>query len=188
MSSLSRMGPPARKGSAKPPHRPMPLRAQSATPTLNGRTSPADSIISNGPHPRVRSPTYSPRGGIKRKERDFEPDAMLHETNINVVVRCRGRNDREVKENSGVVVSTDGAKGRTVDLSMGPCALSNKTYNFDRVFSPAADQGMVFDEVVKPVLDQVREQHRRITCALLIKIGHLRLQLYHICIRSDWHG
>jgi kinesin family protein 11 len=77
------------------------------------------------------------------------------ETNINVVVRCRGRSDREVKENSGVVVSTDGIKGKKVDLSMGPSALSNKCYQFDKVFSPAADQGMVFDEVVSPILDEV---------------------------------
>lgn len=82
------------------------------------------------------------------------PDAS-QETNINVVVRCRGRNDREVRENSGVVVSTDGIKGKNVDLSMGPSALSNKTYNFDKVFSPAADQPMIFDEVVMPILDEV---------------------------------
>lgn len=79
----------------------------------------------------------------------------LEETNINVVVRCRGRSDREVKENSGVVVSTDGIKGKKVELSMGPSALSNKTYAFDKVFSPAADQGIMYDEVVNPILDEV---------------------------------
>jgi len=77
------------------------------------------------------------------------------ETNINVVVRCRGRSDREVKENSGVVVATDGTKGKRVELSMGPSALSNKTYAFDKVFSPAADQGIMFNEVVSPILDEV---------------------------------
>jgi kinesin family protein 11 len=54
------------------------------------------------------------------------------------------------------VVSTDGIKGKTVDLSMGPLALSNKGYQFDKVFSPAADQTMVFDEVVMPIIDEVR--------------------------------
>lgn len=91
----------------------------------------------------------------KRRERDLEHEAG-EETNINVVVRCRGRNDREVRENSGVVVSTDGVRGKKVELSMGPSALSNKTYQFDKVFSPAADQGMIFDEVVSPILDEVR--------------------------------
>lgn len=126
-----------------PTGRPGPSRAQTATPTLTGRVSPADSIASS----RARTP--------KRKATtDVELEGG-EETNINVVVRCRGRNDREVKENSGVVVSTDGVKGKKVELSMGPSALSNKTYQFDKVFSPAADQGMVFDEVVMPILDEV---------------------------------
>ena len=60
-----------------------------------------------------------------------------------------------MRENSGVVVSTNGVKGQAVELSMGPSALSNKTYNFDKVFSSAADQAMVFDEVVSPICDEV---------------------------------
>ena len=124
-----------------PPARPAASRAQSATPTLSGRVSP-------------KSP--------KRKAPPSEGDSEIgvgEETNINVVVRCRGRSDREVRENSGVVVSTDGAKGKRVDLSMGPSALSNKTYSFDKVFSPAADQGILFDEVVRPILDEVCLPH-----------------------------
>ena len=99
--------------------------------------------------------------GTKRKERDYEstpaPSAMaaIEETNINVVVRCRSRNEREVRENSGVVVSTEGVRGKTVELSMGPSALSNKTYGFDKVFSPAADQVMVYEDVVAPILDEM---------------------------------
>lgn len=97
-------------------------------------------------------------GGTKRKERDFEADVVVgggEETNINVVVRCRGRSQREVKENSAVVVNSDGVKGKVIELSMGANALSNKTYSFDRVFSPAADQSMVFDDTVKPILEEV---------------------------------
>jgi len=151
MSGLPRPGaPPVKRiNSMRPPSIRPPLnttRGRSATPALSGRASPTNSVASS----RVRS---SPHSSNKRKERDFEHDG--EETNINVVVRCRGRNDREVRENSGVVVSTDGIKGRTVDLSMGPTALSNKTYQFDKVFSPAADQTMVFDEVVMPILDEV---------------------------------
>lgn len=93
--------------------------------------------------------------GNKRKERDFEVD-RIQETNINVVVRCRGRNEREVRENSAVVVSTEAVQGKAVELSLGPSALSNKTYNFDRVFSPAADQNMIYEDVVQPILEEVR--------------------------------
>ena len=60
-----------------------------------------------------------------------------------------------MRENSGVVLSTDGVQGKNVELSMGASALSNKTYHFDKVFSPAADQAMIFDDVVTPLLDEV---------------------------------
>ncbi|KAF1841521.1 kinesin heavy chain [Cucurbitaria berberidis CBS 394.84] len=150
MSGLPRPGPPQIRrttSTMRPPATRPPLhmaRGRSATPAIDGRTSRAESVASS------RAPRSSP---LKRKEREFETEG--EETNINVVVRCRGRNDREVRENSGVVVSTNGIKGSTVDLSMGPNALSNKTYQFDKVFSPAADQNTVFDEVVSPILDEV---------------------------------
>ncbi|KAI0020738.1 kinesin-domain-containing protein, partial [Xylariomycetidae sp. FL0641] len=104
--------------------------------------SPAESMAS------------SAQAGTKRKERDFEIETV-HETNINVVVRCRGRNEREVRENSAVVLATEAAKGKVVELSMGPNAVSNKSYTFDRVFSQAADQSMIYDDVVRPILEEM---------------------------------
>lgn len=125
-------------------------RSQSAMPPpsrldRSGAASPAESMI---------SVATTATGGTKRKERDFEHEGG-EETNINVVVRCRGRNEREVRENSGIVFTTNGVKGKSVELSMGPSALSNKTYHFDKVFSPAADQTMIYDEVVTPILKEV---------------------------------
>jgi len=112
-----------------------------------GAASPAESVSS-------AITTATAAAGAKRKERDFESsDISGEETHINVFVRCRRRNERELRENSAVVVETD-SNLNTVNLSMGPNALSNKTYNFDRVFSPAADQSMIFDAVVKPILEE----------------------------------
>ena len=151
-------GIPPRKQSMRPPlTRPSGTRANSVAPILpprfqSGALSPTESIISHVTSQSTRSPTRS--AGNKRKERDFDLESG-EETNIHVVVRCRGRNDREVRENSGVVVSTEGARGKTVELSMGPSALSNKTYHFDKVFSPAADQAMIYEDVVTPILEEV---------------------------------
>ncbi|RDW75913.1 kinesin-domain-containing protein [Coleophoma crateriformis] len=139
------MAAPTRKNSMRPPPRPTSVRAQSLQPpSRSGAVSPAESMIS----------VATTAGGTKRKERDFDHDDGM-ETNINVVVRCRGRNEREVRENSGVVLATDGVKGKSLELSMGPSALSNKTYHFDRVFSSAADQSMIYDDVVTPILDEM---------------------------------
>lgn len=53
------------------------------------------------------------------------------------------------------MVNTEGVKGKVVELCMGPSAMSNKSYSFDRVFSPAADQSMIFDDTVKPMLEEM---------------------------------
>ena len=135
---LSRPGIRTRENSAAPSLH-APLR------TRSGAISPAESTTSS----RQRSPA-----GIKRKERDYEADAG-EETNINVVVRCRGRNEREIRENSGLVVDTKGARSKSLDLIMGPSATSNKTYHFDKVFGQAADQIMLYEDVVAPILDEV---------------------------------
>lgn len=95
-----------------------------------------------------------PATAVKRKERDFERE-INEDTSLHVVVRCRGRNEREIKENSGVVLSTEGVSGKSVDLSMGPNSLSNKVYDFDKVFSPAADQTVVYEETVLPIVNEV---------------------------------
>lgn len=141
---------PTSRNTMRPPPRPSSTRSQSVVPPpsridRSGAASPAGSTISTA---------TTLHGGTKRKDRDFESDGG-EETNINVVVRCRGRNEREVRENSGVVLSTNGVKGNTLELSMGPSALSNKTYHFDKVFSSAADQAMIYDDVVAPILDEV---------------------------------
>lgn len=136
----------------------------------------------------LKSPSEPSSIVSKRKERDFERE-INEDTSIRVVVRCRGRSEREVKENSGVVVSTDGAKGKTVDLSMGPNALSNKTYTFDKVLSPAADQTIVYDDVVLPIVNEViylTETRRALQ--LTEDSDACRLQLHHFRIRPNRNG
>jgi kinesin family member 11 len=117
----------------------------------SGNTSPTSNILANGKRRTRRE---------ANNEEPPPPPPESYETNINVVVRCRGRSEREVKENSAVVVSTPGGlRGKEIALSMGPLALSNKTYTFDRVFGPEADQCMIYDDVVAPILEEVRIGH-----------------------------
>ncbi|GMG19559.1 unnamed protein product [Ambrosiozyma monospora] len=73
-------------------------------------------------------------------------------SNIKVYVRCRSRNQREVKENSDVVVSTQGIKGKEVILKHGN---TTKTYTFDGVLGAESDQESVYDGVAKDVLDDM---------------------------------
>lgn len=149
-STSARTGVPGRPGVRQPTT----TRVSSLRQPMHHAVAAArvDRTAAPSPAPSLASVATT---GTKRKEREFDMEALGEETNINVFVRCRGRNEREVKENSAVVVQSEGAKGKLVELSMGPNAVTNKTYNFDRVFSPAADQSMIYEDVVKPILDEV---------------------------------
>jgi len=184
------MAPPGRNGtgarsSIRPPTRTTSRQGYTRQGSVAPRTertraaSPAESLM---------SVATSATAGMKRKERDFDPDEGGEATNINVVVRCRGRNEREVRENSAVVLSTEAAMGKTVELSMGPAALSNKAYNFDRVFSQAADQAMIFDDVVKPILDEVIIYGAILEGQVLTLVDAHGVQLHHLRLRPNRHG
>ncbi|KAJ7774850.1 P-loop containing nucleoside triphosphate hydrolase protein [Mycena metata] len=85
------------------------------------------------------------------------------ETNIQVVVRCRRRSEREIADNSPIIVSSTGAKTKELNIeaalpqsSLGVVTLPPvRTYPFDLVFGPEADQALIYHEVVSPMLDEV---------------------------------
>ncbi|KAG9071877.1 kinesin motor protein cin8 [Linnemannia hyalina] len=85
--------------------------------------------------------SLGPSGAIANKE-----------LNIQVVVRIRNRSEREVKENSPVVVQAQN-KEITVPSTLGDRAPS-KSYSFDRVFM-YSDQQSIYNEVVTPILEEV---------------------------------
>ncbi|KAJ3559108.1 hypothetical protein NM688_g534 [Phlebia brevispora] len=85
------------------------------------------------------------------------------ETNIQVVLRCRRRSEREIQDNSPIIVSTSGA--RSTELTIQTTSASNslglvslpapRKYPFDVVFGPEADQSMIYQDVVSPMLDEI---------------------------------
>ncbi|KAJ6496722.1 kinesin 2 [Mycena vitilis] len=85
------------------------------------------------------------------------------ETNIQVVVRCRRRSEREIADNSPIIVSSTGAKSKDLSIeaalpqsTLGVVTLPPvRTYPFDLVFGPEADQALIYHEVVSPMLDEV---------------------------------
>ncbi|CCJ30567.1 unnamed protein product, partial [Pneumocystis jirovecii] len=92
----------------------------------------------------------------KKKHHEYNNEINSNETNIQVVVRCRGRSQREIRENNYNIVTTQGPRGKEVCIHTSPLSQMNtRTYTFDRVFGPEADQVMVFDDVVLPILGEV---------------------------------
>ncbi|KAJ7343439.1 kinesin 2 [Mycena albidolilacea] len=110
------------------------------------------------PSSRAKAPPPLPRSRSVLGHNKDEP-----ETNIQVVVRCRRRSEREIADNSPIIVSSAGAKTKELTIeaalpqsSLGVVTLAPvRTYPFDLVFGPEADQALIYHEVVSPMLDEV---------------------------------
>ncbi|KAI6167000.1 P-loop containing nucleoside triphosphate hydrolase protein [Pisolithus thermaeus] len=117
-------------------------------------TNPLSPTLSE--HPETQ-PTSLPPSRPNRSQHDDG------ETNIQVVIRCRRRSEREIQENSPIIVSSNGPKSNEITIetstpvsSLGVVTLPpTRTYPFDLVFGPEADQAMIYHEVVSPLLDEV---------------------------------
>ena len=130
---------------------PPPARAQVRPPSVMHRanTLQRSGISDDITDPQLRSTTST-------KAQDAE-------NNIQVVIRCRRRSEREVNDSSPIIVQTDGAKSQDISIetsvptsSFGVVTLPpTRKYPFDVVFGPEASQELVYDEVVQPMLEEV---------------------------------
>ncbi|KAL7747791.1 Kinesin- motor protein [Sorochytrium milnesiophthora] len=99
------------------------------------------------------------------------------ETNIQVVLRCRPRNEREIRENSAMILNvpspsststsaTTSLKTKELQIWQKPNEhTSFKTYTFDRVFGPEATQDTVYEDVAAPTLHEVLARYNCIIFA-----------------------
>lgn len=109
------------------------------------------------------SPVKEHRKSVLRtplKERPVNGSTDEKESAIKVYVRCRGRNEREISENSSSVVSTASeglVRGKDVSIQSRQGSSIYKTYSFDRVFGPESDQEMVYDGIARNSLKEMVE-------------------------------
>ncbi len=90
--------------------------------------------------------------------------------NIQVVVRCRGRNAKETSIKSTVVVNVEDEEGSEVALNPSndtgvSAQLNSKTYAFDKVFGPMSDQQVIFDKVATPMFNEFLKGYN---CTMLV--------------------
>ncbi|KAF8894637.1 kinesin 2 [Infundibulicybe gibba] len=110
------------------------------------------------PPPAARSRSVMSRPASSLRHHQDED-----ETNIQVVIRCRRRSDREIQDNTPIIVSSNGAKSKEVSIeAAAPVSVLGlvtpapvRTYPFDLVFGPEADQALIYHEVVSPMLEEV---------------------------------
>ncbi|PPR08103.1 hypothetical protein CVT24_010564 [Panaeolus cyanescens] len=85
------------------------------------------------------------------------------DTRIQVIIRCRGRSEKEIQENSPGIVQIEGAKAKdlTIETAIPISSLGmvthppTRTYPFDLVFGAEATQSMIYHDVVGPMLKEV---------------------------------
>lgn len=107
------------------------------------------------------STSRSTRGHATPSQSQTKESSSDAESNIQVVIRCRGRSEREMS--SPIIVSSNGAKSNQVSIqatapssTLGLVTLAPvRTYPFDLVFGPEADQALIYHEVVNPMMEQV---------------------------------
>jgi len=145
-----------------------------ATRKPRPRTSIANNVVPlSRPRSAMAKSNSSGRGLAYSTEGDRCPEvpplpasvsnSKYSETNIQVVIRCRRRSEHEIQENSPIIVSSQGAKSHDITIetstpisSLGVVTLPpTRTYPFDLVFGPEADQATIYHDVVNPMLDEV---------------------------------
>ncbi|KAL7751905.1 Kinesin- motor protein [Sorochytrium milnesiophthora] len=137
------------------------------SPTTN--KSPSISRIASMPSLRgSRPPTAASSGsGSASSLASSSAGGDPRETNIQVVLRCRPRNEREIRENSAMILNvpspsststsaTTSLKTKELQIRQQPNERASfKTYTFDRVFGPEATQETVYEDVAAPILHEV---------------------------------
>ncbi|KAF9454509.1 kinesin-domain-containing protein [Macrolepiota fuliginosa MF-IS2] len=131
----------------------LPAPSQNRTRSVSKAIPTPESHLANTLNSTVTSITSS----LSQK------NSEISESNIQVVIRCRRRSDREVQENSPIIVSSSGAKSKEISIELGAPQSSLgivtlppiRTYPFDLVFGPEADQALIYHDVVSPMLEEV---------------------------------
>ncbi|KAK0450884.1 kinesin 2 [Armillaria borealis] len=143
--------PPSSRSKSSNPGPTQPPRSRSAMAKIS--SPPEHSSLPVPSTSRLQKPTMT--ASVRHK---YEA-----ESNIQVVLRCRRRSEREIESNSPVIVTSNGAKSNQVSIettaptsTLGVVTLPPiRTYPFDLVFGPEADQALIYHEVVSPMLEQV---------------------------------
>ncbi|EJT97848.1 kinesin-domain-containing protein [Dacryopinax primogenitus] len=125
-----------------------------------------------------------PVSHVQAMESLMSPQKREGGDNIQVAVRCRGRNQKEIDEQSPIIIGCPmlhssppdpheitietGHSAGSVPLPGSLISQSSntntRTYPFDRVFGPEVDQATIYQSVVEPLLREVLEGYN---CSLL---------------------
>ncbi|GMG21348.1 unnamed protein product [Ambrosiozyma monospora] len=126
------------------------------TPASRSRSRPSSSLSSR----REMNKTTTHSDSKKARQKT---SSALNNESIQVVVRCRGRNEAEVKQKAPVIVKPvgNGTKKQICIETSSPhdfhtlssISTSTKTYTVDRVFGPDSEQSEIFEKTALPLFN-----------------------------------
>jgi hypothetical protein len=82
-------------------------------------------------------------------------DMDLNPIQILTTAYSRPRNQKEIRENSPIIVSSNTSRPKELYLKTSASDATTKTYHFDKVFGPDSDQQQIYNDIVAPMLDEV---------------------------------
>jgi hypothetical protein len=77
--------------------------------------------------------------------------------NIQVAVRCRPLNEREKKLLSAPIIEVNEKRKEICARDRNSTVSNSKTFTFDKVFGTESRQSEVYNQVVRPVVQEVIE-------------------------------
>ncbi len=85
---------------------------------------------------------------------EVNPQINSKGTNVQVAVRCRPMNTEERKTGQPLVITCD-QQERRIGVSYGPSGKKiTKSFTFDKVFGMYSTQEEVFEQMVRPIVDE----------------------------------
>ncbi|KAJ3920283.1 P-loop containing nucleoside triphosphate hydrolase protein [Lentinula edodes] len=113
----------------------------------------------------LRPRSVMTKSGSSSRSREEQLEHDDPDTNIQLIIRCRRRSNRKIQENSPIIVNSKDGESNQVSIqttapgsTLGVITLPPvRTYPFDLVYDPEADQTMIYHDVVGPMLQQVLE-------------------------------
>eukprot|EP00890_Picochlorum_soloecismus_P006336 jgi/Picsp_1/6703/NSC_04045-R1_125 kda kinesin-related len=77
------------------------------------------------------------------------------ETNVQVIVRCRPKSEDEVTQRTPQVIQCEEAHREVIMTQQVGGKQFNRTYHFDKVFSPDTTQERLYEAAISPIVDEV---------------------------------
>ncbi|RZC76117.1 hypothetical protein C5167_000248 [Papaver somniferum] len=109
------------------------------------------------------SPFFTPRPERRRRDsRVQDPninrqDRQDREVNVQVLVRCRPLSDEEQRLNIPKVISCNEQKREVNILQSIANKQVDRSFAFDKVFGPKAQQRSIYDHAISPIVNEVLE-------------------------------